>query len=520
MRSATTCRLCVVVGALVAVAVAGALWLDPVATSYGQGRPRRGHPAGAAPTTPEPEEPAPARLKVPKDAELEALIKKALEPTRAPLGDIRYVLEEIGADLPDPTPVSKGGPVLRKRPAAAKKKRAAKAAAQTPAKPAGGEPDWVAQLKALSLEGELAAARDEAVARIELIRQIGRRKSSVAVDGLLEIGFAHDGVFRDECGRNIRAMGGDALPSLIRHGQKDPSGKVRRYANYQLDRMDRAVPAKALGQRDDRLRTEILFVYGETRHPDAVRAVLGQTDAASLRVRTMARWAFRRYLTGPRPRVRKRKLKLPGGKESKKEHVWLSYRDIAIIAVKETLAQQNGEVFDPKAAAADPTPPLELAKKLFDLYDSRRTARWNEAFAKGQAKLKSGDAKGAVAEYDAILADDPFFARRAEMAPAYLAAAEAAAKSGDAKAQAEGRGLLRKARLLDPKGEAGQKAQVELARRSRLPGETGEGDPTTVTQVKAAAAPGRRIAERLGLYALGAVLGALVVISGLGLRKR
>ncbi len=512
------CRRAVV---LVTVgSVLGGLVLLDDAGAQGRRR-KKGAPAGpvipagsAAPTVAD-EEPPP-RSKVAKDPELDGLLQKTMAPMQSPLGDVRYILDEIGADLPDPTPVSKGGPVLRKRPKGPKKP--APAAAKKPP----GEPDWIVQLKELTLtEPALVSARDETIARIELIRQIGAKKSSAAAEGLLEVAFAHDGVLRDECGRNIRAIGGEALPRLIYRGQKDANWKVRRYANYQLDRMDRAVPAKALAQRDDRLRAEILFAYGDTRHPDAVRSVLGQTDAMSHRVRTMARWAFKRYLTGPRPRVRKRKLKLPGGKESKKEHIWLSYRDIAVIAVKEALAQAQNVDFDPKVANADPTPPIEVAKKLFDVYDQRRASLWDEAYKKGEAKLKAGDAKAAIVEFDTILANDPYHAKRKEMAPAYLAAGTAVG-SATPESRKEALLLLRKARLLDPKGDTAQKAALAILRieepgASPKPDAT---DPQTPGTVDAPPVNGSSRTKGI-LYAVGAILGLLVVISGIGVvRKR
>src|SRR6185295_289555 len=97
--------------------------------------------------------------------------------------------------------------------------------------------------------------------------------------------------------------------------------KQRRYAVYQLDRMDRARPSKAVDAApDDRLRAELLKAYGEVRAPDAVEAVLGQITAQSHRVRREARAAFRRYVEGPPPPpAPKRKRRLPGGKEENEE---------------------------------------------------------------------------------------------------------------------------------------------------------------------------------------------------------
>jgi hypothetical protein len=491
-----------------------------------------------------PDEPEPAGAAAPApDAELEALKQKALEPTRAPLGDIRHVLDEIGADLPDPTPVSKGGPKLRPKPKKRLPLKLPKPAAKKGEKDAKGdkpkvatpdEMDWVERLKLLEHDDELAAARDEAIQRVELIRKIGMHPGTLGVQALVEVGFAHDSVFRDECSRNIRGMGGQALAELIRLGARSKNFKIRRYANYQLDRMDRAVPAKALAQRDDQVRIEILHAFGQTRFEPAVRAVLSQVDAENPKVREMARWAFRRYFTGPRPRNRKRKLKLVGGKESKKEHVWPNYRDLATVAAKETVFSEKGEQVDPKTLAADIRPGIEAVKELFALYDQRRLERWDTTLAKGQEKLKAGDAKAAAEEFDRILASDPFHRKRAEMAAPYLMLADALLQpaggpstrvKGEPRAEAER--LLRKARLLDPQGEVGKKAEDRLSRLSLPPGAT---PPTPVAaasdggaaasdggQGQVTATPGGRPTV---VYGLGALLATLVLVSGIGLFRR
>src|SRR5262249_11196875 len=159
-----------------------------------------------------------------------------------------------------------------------------------------------------------------------------------------------DGVFRDECGRQIRSMESFAVPALIRlMHQKGPAalhlGKQRRYASYQLDRMDRARPMKAIAAApDDRVRATIIHAYGEERALDAVEAILNQVDAPSHRVRKEARWAWLRYVTGrPPPPAPKRKRKLPGGREEEEEKPdYLTYREIAVLALQKELTAING----------------------------------------------------------------------------------------------------------------------------------------------------------------------------------
>ena len=113
----------------------------------------------------------------------------------------------------------------------------------------------------------------------------------------------------------MRAVGDSAVPTLIRLAFSKT--KPRRYANWQLDRMDRQRPEAAMAQiHDDRLRAEILTAYGEVLSPQAVHVVLGECDASSPRVRKAARQAWLRYVTRKPPDPPKRKLKLNGGKET------------------------------------------------------------------------------------------------------------------------------------------------------------------------------------------------------------
>ena len=176
-----------------------------------------------------------------------------------------------------------------------------------------------------------------------LLRALAATGQVEAVNAIFEFAFQHEGVFRDECGRAIRSMGSVALPTLIRrmHLQGKGTGKQNRWALWQLDRMDRARPAKALATApDDRVRAEILHAYGEVRSIDAVDAVLAHVDSSSRQVRRAARWAWMQYVAGPLPPAPPlRKRKLPGGKEeSEAKQDYLSARELATLSLERELA--------------------------------------------------------------------------------------------------------------------------------------------------------------------------------------
>jgi len=184
--------------------------------------------------------------------------------------------------------------------------------------------DWLEGLLALRLEDlprHLQQVYPDATLQVALIRALAGTGHHDAPVSLLRFAYRHRGAFKDECGRQIRSMGVQAVPGLVRARalRDELAYKIVRYAAYQLDRIDCARPEKALKLADPELRAEILHAYGEVRDPTAVAAVLQYTEASSRRVRRAARWATLRYISGRPPKVIKRKLKLPGGRETSAE---------------------------------------------------------------------------------------------------------------------------------------------------------------------------------------------------------
>ncbi|MCU1279701.1 MAG: lyase domain protein repeat-containing protein [bacterium] len=280
---------------------------------------------------------------------------------------------------------------------------------------------------------EMETARAEAIAVVTTMRAIAASRRLDAVDPLFKLAFENDGVFRDECGRAIRSMDSYAVPRLIElvhqpNAGKQSLAKQRRYAAYQLDRMDRQRPQKAIATApDDRVRSEIIHAYGDTRALDAVEAILGQVDSPAHRVRREARWAWLRYVTGKAPPpAPKRKRKLPGGKEEAEEKPdYLTYREIATLALQKELAAINNAPPDANA------PAKQLTDELFDYYDKKRAAEWDGQFAAARAKQERGDLRGATDEYGWILAHDPNYAHRGDMAHAFARYADSLRDQGD-----------------------------------------------------------------------------------------
>jgi tetratricopeptide (TPR) repeat protein len=288
------------------------------------------------------------------------------------------------------------------------------------------------------------------------MRAIAGTHRPEAVDAIFQMAFEYEGVFRDECGRQIRSMEAYAVPSLIRLMHEKGPAKRRRYASYQLDRMDRARPTKAIqAAPDDHLRAILIHAYGEAYAGDAVEAILDQVDAPSHRVRREARWAWLRYVSGKEPPpAPRRKRKLPGGKEEVEEKPdYLTYREIATLALQRRLSQL-GRPWTPSATAK------ELTDELFAYYDQAHAEEWDAEFAAAHEKETRGDLQGAVDGYGWILAHDPSYARRGEMAWAFARYGDLLRERGDL---ARAVGLYREALDLDPHGAEAEYAEARVA---------------------------------------------------------
>lgn len=330
--------------------------------------------------------------------------------------------------------------------------------------------DWLPALAQLDLAtepflanqplSELKKARADMLLRVALLRAItaaGKSGNREAVHPLFQFAFVRDGLFRDECGRSIRSMGSFAIPGLIRiyNNRTRANFKMRRYASYQLDRMDRLRPTKAISTApDDVVRADIIHAYGEVLALDAVEAILEQINARSHRVRREARWAWLRYVDGPPPpQAPKRKRKLPGGKEeSEEKEDYLNYREMATLALQRTHRELFESEPDPKRTAK------ELTEQLFQYYDRQNEQEFAQLFASAKEHEKRGELAKAVDEFGWILANQPDHPRRAEMANAFrrhgelLLAQAGSSLSTEAAAEKSARavGWLRQSLTLQP----------------------------------------------------------------------
>ena len=322
--------------------------------------------------------------------------------------------------------------------------------------------DWMAGLLALD---PATPGLGEVVADDAAIRALSASKDIHAAQLLFDAAFGDDTmIYRDEFGRYIRKMEPYCEPALIRESQGKNYDR-KRYATYQLERLDRQEPYKALSSAvaDEGLTIAILDTFRLTHHREAVHAVWSKVAADSPRVRAAAREAWMAYVTGPPPPpAPKKKLVLPGGKLTKKEKpLWLTYRELADNELRKTsneLLHTDYQILDPTLDDRDAewthekkAEPIDLegvTKQLFEYYDGERAKKDTESWQAAKGLADKGDLAGAAGAMDRLLVTNPDRPQRAEMAALYFKYAKKL--EGDKK-WAEASAAYSKAQGLDPK---------------------------------------------------------------------
>ncbi len=315
--------------------------------------------------------------------------------------------------------------------------------------------DWLAELAEL----EPVKGLGEVIADVAAIRALAASMKPEAAAIIFDVGFADATmIYRDECGRVLRRMSPYSLPALIRMSalRRDKDRFKKRYADYQLERLDRQDPEKALraADQDEDLKIAIIEAYGQTEYREAVQSVWKRVDDDAPRIRAAARAAWTLYVTEPHPPPPPRKkLNLAGGVQT--EHskaLYLNSLQLARVELDDALQALFAEPLFEKDATAEEIEKKDLAavsERIYAVYDGERAKKDAALFAEGKGKADRGDLVGAIGIYDRLLAMDPQRAERAQMAPVYYAQAQKLAAEKQWKAAA---GLYSKANGLDPKG--------------------------------------------------------------------
>ncbi len=273
--------------------------------------------------------------------------------------------------------------------------------------------DWMPALLALP---PTTAGVAEVIADVAAIRALAAGGDDAAARAVLDVGFAPETmIYRDEVGRRLRAMAPVSIPALT-IGSQAKDDIRRRYTTYQLERLDRQEPSKALAAAagDEGLRVAILDAFRATHHREAVHAVLATIDDESPRVRAAARAAWLAYVTGAAPPpAPKKHLQLPGGKQAQKATpLWLTYRDLA----DNDLRKASQELFGEDLTDVKDVDLAVLSQRIFDHYDGLRAKRDLAVYAAAKAQADGGELAAAAMVFDQLLAANPERPERTEMA--------------------------------------------------------------------------------------------------------
>lgn len=439
-----------------------------------------------------------AELSPPPVADLERFLARARSSTDE---ERRAVLISIGAELPD----EKG-----------KFKAPARQTVQTEAE--NDAFDWLAKL--VDLDARTPGLAD-AIADVAAIRALAGKDPDGAA-AILDFAFTPEGtIYRDECGRYLRRMAPWSLPALIRGSEKSGEGSRARYATYQLERLDRQNPRKALADApNDELKIEVLRAFQDSLYREAVFVVLDTVDDVSPGVRKAAREAWMEYATGRAPKpAPKQKLQLPGGKLTDKEMpLWLNSRELADIAIRRRLEALTGQAPAPRAKLA------EMSQQLFAFYDDRRTAALGVELDRALALHAEGKTAEAAALCDRILVQAPDLARRAETAPVYLAVGDAAF---DAAQYPEAARAYGKAAAMAGDSEVGHRAMARhheaRGKAAEAKGESAAAEFALAREASAEAGAHQPAAQRAWMLwaGIGIALGGLALLAlGWALRRR
>jgi hypothetical protein len=279
--------------------------------------------------------------------------------------------------------------------------------------------DWLVLLMA-SASPEHAAWRDLA-SILGLSRRLARIATVPAVREMGALFTAYGELLRPDLERQLVTLGERALPALIEMRRAEAK-EVRVWALKLLEALSKAIPGEAVQTGDDQLLAEVLLAYGRARELDAVRVVLSFANSERRQIREAARRSL------------------------------LIFGAAGLSALRESYENMMSK------KAPDDWGWETTARELFAAFDRARLAEAHALMDEGLAAYQNADAERAALAFDRVLARDPGFERRAEMAPAYLLFARTLKNQDRGQAMT----ALRKAIRADPTGQSAREAESEL----------------------------------------------------------
>jgi hypothetical protein len=220
---------------------------------------------------------------------------------------------------------------------------------------------------------------------ISMLAALNALDTMAAYKIMMSFSKRHAGVFRRIIGAMLVAHRLDALPALIYgRGSKDP--EMHMFAvKWIRDMGNPLLSEQVQGIKNSRRLAQLIEAYAQVNELDAVNVTLSLTSHSSVFVRNAARKAILKY-----------------GQNAK----WAIFREYENIF---------GEEPDKESQ------PVQWLERLYKYADERRDADFLKVFSAGLKFAESSDFKKMNEAYKSILASEPLFEKRDQMAAGYLA---------------------------------------------------------------------------------------------------
>jgi len=236
-----------------------------------------------------------------------------------------------------------------------------------------------------------------------LVALLRMSSATGTVEGARELIFAYArfGEFiRPEVQQRLSEMKDRAIAAII-EARRHPAEKISRWAGLRLDQLGKAIPGEAVRTEDYDALGDILRAYGRIRDPDAARIIVSFANSERSQLRLAARQAI--ALLGP-------------------VGLWQlrdAYEDVVGRRPRRDWTWEH------------------TARELFGEFDRLRLARVYGTFVEGLEHLKKGELEEMGKCFDSVLAKDPLFEKRTQMAEGYFKLAkQLATKNPDGARQA------------------------------------------------------------------------------------
>jgi hypothetical protein len=221
------------------------------------------------------------------------------------------------------------------------------------------------------------------VAVVALSRILVEVGTVEAARQLVEVYVRFGEFLRVDTQLQLEKMGDRALAALI-ETRRHKADKIAKWAERQLDALGKAVPGEAIQTGDPEVLADVLRAYGRIRDPDAARIVVTFCNSERAQVREAARQA---------------------------------------VAMMGEVAQW--QLRDTYENFAGQRPPRDwswerTARELFERFDRQRLAQVYNLFEQGKRSHREKKLDDMQSAFDRVLAQNPLFDRRGEMAAGYL----------------------------------------------------------------------------------------------------